>query len=122
VDSLTEVLATIDARLAALDAERAELVTARAALARIFGAPAPETTSHPAPKAGRRARPPVAAVEPSTRDAAILDQLNQPMSSTALAQRLKTNAPALLHHLNRLRAAGKVTRTGSASATRWART
>lgn len=82
VASLTEVLATIDARLAALDTERAELVTARAALARIVGAPVPETTSPPAPQAGRRARP------TNERDDRILALLQTPQKTPDLAKRL----------------------------------
>lgn len=115
MQSLTEVLATIDARIAAIDTERAELVSARAVLARTFGAPAPETTSHPAPKAGRQARPPAAGAP-----ADLLPFLSTPRSTSQIGQHLGLASwSAVWQRLQPLLAAGTVTKTGAGPATRY---
>lgn len=130
--SLDDILAAIDAKIGAVDqecarfedlrAERRRLVKARTALTKAFRGTAATTTAPAAPKAGRQARPSQPDRGTASRDAEILAALDRPMSSTALAGRLRTTPGALLHHLQRLREAGQVTRTGQTSQTRWSRT
>jgi predicted transcriptional regulator len=118
VTSLNQMVAAIDARIAALETEADKLRTAKAALVEAFGgaAAAPAAAREtPAPRAVRQARP----TEARARILDVLRKNREPMGPRAVAKAVGTNAAAVAYHLKNLVRSGEAMKSGNASATKY---